>query len=86
MLQELNSREADGVTVTLYWDDTFGTTTIHVVDDRTETDATFDVPASAAADAFHHPFCYLELAAAARPDSDQTFTFSLLPRNSSSAT
>ena len=58
MLQELNTREGDGITVTLYWDAKAGRTLIRLADDRTELDETFEVPASAAADAFVHPFCY----------------------------
>jgi hypothetical protein len=59
MLQELNSREGDGIAVSLYWNNEDQTTVIRLIDDRTETDETFRVPAFAAADAFHHPFCYL---------------------------
>ena len=62
MLQELNTREGDGIAVTLYWDNAFHRTMIRLVDDRTETDETFHVPAFAAADAFDHPFCYLQRA------------------------
>jgi hypothetical protein len=60
MLHELNSREGNGITVSLYWDSEDDATIVRIVDDRTETDETFHVPASAAADAFDHPFCYLE--------------------------
>ena len=60
MLQELNSREGDGISVTLYWDNGCDRTMLRVVDDRTETDELFDVPALSAADAFDHPFCYLQ--------------------------
>ena len=59
MLHELDTRTGDGITVTLYWDSTSECTTIHLVDERTETDEIFQIPASAAADAFEHPFCYL---------------------------
>ena len=59
MMQELNSREGDGITVSLYWNSEDQTTVIRLVDDRTATDETFRVPGFAAADAFHHPFCYL---------------------------
>ena len=59
MLQELNRRAGDGITVTLYWDNRFHRTMIRLTDDRTETDETFHVPAFAAVDAFDHPFCYL---------------------------
>jgi hypothetical protein len=63
MLQELNSRGGDGITVSLYWDNEDHTTMIRLVDDRTETDETFHVPATSAGDAFDHPFCYLALSA-----------------------
>jgi len=59
MFQELNNREANGISVSLYWDDAFYRTMIRIVDARTATDETFQVPAFAAADAFDHPFCYL---------------------------
>lgn len=58
MLQELSSREGDGVSVTLYWDDQFHRTMIRLVDDRSELAELFHVPAFAAADAFDHPFVY----------------------------
>jgi hypothetical protein len=58
MLNELNSRTGDGITVTLYWDDELDRTMIHLTDDRTEIDETFVVPPHAAADAFDHPFYY----------------------------
>lgn len=59
MLQELNSRTGDGIAVTLYWDNTFHRTVIHLVDERTEMDETFQIPPPAAADAIEHPFYYL---------------------------
>jgi len=61
MMQELNTRQGDGITVSLYWNNEDHTTAIRLVDARTEIDETFDVPAFAAADAFDHPFCYLGL-------------------------
>jgi len=62
MLQELDTRAADGITVTLYWDGTFQRTLIRLVDQRSATDETFEVPAPSAADAFEHPFYYLNSA------------------------
>ena len=59
MLQELNNREGDGITVTLYWDGELRRTMIRLLDERTATDEMFRVPAFAAADAFDHPFWYL---------------------------
>ena len=67
MLKELNSRTGDGLSVTLYWDSTFDRTLIRLLDDRTETDEMFQVPAPAAADAFNHPFCYLDAPAVREP-------------------
>jgi hypothetical protein len=63
MLKELDTRDGDGITVTLFWDNEFHRTMIRLVDYRTETIETFQVPAFAAADAFDHPFYYLERAA-----------------------
>jgi hypothetical protein len=68
MLQELNSREGDGITVVLYWDRGLDRTLIRLVDERTDIDETFEVPASSAADAFVHPFCYFGAPPAAVPD------------------
>jgi hypothetical protein len=59
MMQELNRRDAEGINVTLYWDNEFHRTMIRLVDYRTETIETFQVPAYAAADAFQHPYYYL---------------------------
>ena len=59
MLHELNTREGDGITVSLYWDNEDDTTIVRLIDGLTETDQTFHVPPHAAADAFDHPFCYL---------------------------
>jgi len=67
MLQELNSREGDGITVTLYWDAEGGRTLIRLADDRTELDETFEIPGPVAADAFVHPFCYFTAPAPAEP-------------------
>ena len=58
MLRELDTRRGDGITVTLYWDSTSERTLIRLVDERTETDETFPIPAPTAADAFEHPFYY----------------------------
>jgi YD repeat-containing protein len=67
MLRELDTRAGDGITITLYWDSFSRRTIIHLLDKRTEIDATFQVPHQAAADAFEHPFCYL--ASTSIPDS-----------------
>jgi YD repeat-containing protein len=67
MLRELDTRTGDGITVTLYWDSASERTTIHLVDERTETDETFQIPASTAADAFEHPFYYLASSARRPP-------------------
>ena len=56
MLHELNTREGDGITVTLYWDGELQRTMIRLLDDRTGTGRDVRVPAFAAADAFDHPF------------------------------
>jgi hypothetical protein len=60
MLQELDKRAGDGITVTLYWDNQFHRTMIQLVDAKTDTSDLFHVPAYAAADAFAHPFYYRE--------------------------
>ena len=67
MLQELNSREGDGITVVLYWDSELDRTLIRLTDERTELDETFEVPPAAAADAFVHPFCYFSAPVPAEP-------------------
>jgi hypothetical protein len=63
MLKELESRDGDGISVTLLWDSEFHRTMIRLVDYHAETIETFQVPAFAAADAFDHPFYYLGQAA-----------------------
>jgi hypothetical protein len=59
MLQELDSRDGDGISVTLLWDNDSRQTLIQLIDDRNATTETFVVAPHSAADAFAHPFCYL---------------------------
>lgn len=57
MLTELAQRTNGGITVSLLWDPSTNQTFISIVEgDKPE--FTFEVPASTAADAFHHPFAY----------------------------
>ncbi len=55
---ELDTRQNDGLTVSLEWDRDTGRTRIVVGDIRTASQLVFSVPASNAGDAFRHPFRY----------------------------
>ena len=58
MFVELDTREADGLTVSLEWDRDTGVTQVVVQDVRTACQVAFLVPQARAGDAFRHPFRY----------------------------
>ena len=58
MFVELDTRQNDGLTVSLEWDRDTGNTQVVVYDSRTAIEVAFGVPGSKAADAFRHPFRY----------------------------
>jgi carotenoid cleavage dioxygenase-like enzyme len=58
MLVELDTRQDDGLTVTLEWDRDSGHTQIVVHDVRSDGLIAFTVAPVNAADAFRHPFRY----------------------------
>jgi hypothetical protein len=55
---ELDTRQADGLTVSLEWDRDTGMTQLVVQDVRAESLIAFSVPRAKAGDAFRHPFRY----------------------------
>jgi hypothetical protein len=55
---ELDTREADGLTVSLEWDRDTGMTQVVVTDARAASQIAFPVPQVRAADALRHPFRY----------------------------
>jgi hypothetical protein len=57
---ELDTRHADGLTVSLEWDPNTGTTQVVVQDVRVASQITFPVPQARAGDAFRHPFRYMQ--------------------------
>ena len=58
MFVELDTRQNDGLAVSLEWDRDTGDTQIVVHDTRTAIDVVFGVPGAKAGDAFRHPFRY----------------------------
>jgi hypothetical protein len=56
---ELNTRQNDGLTVSLEWDRDTGDTQVVVYDNRAAIEVAFGVPGAKAAGAFRHPFRYL---------------------------
>jgi hypothetical protein len=56
---ELDTRQNDGLTVSLEWDRDTGDTQVVVYDTRAAIKVAFGVPRAKAADAFRHPFRYL---------------------------
>ncbi len=58
MFVELDTREADGLTISLEWDRDTGTTQVVVNDMRAASQIAFRVPQARAGDAFRHPFTY----------------------------
>jgi hypothetical protein len=57
-LQELDAREADGISVQLLYQKVGNTVLIHLVDSKEEFEDTFIVPPDQAHDAFYHPYAY----------------------------
>lgn len=58
MFVELDTREADGLAVSLEWDRDTGMIQVVVLDVRAESQIAFPVPQARAGDAFRHPFRY----------------------------
>ena len=58
MFVELDTRKADGLTVSLEWDQDTGMTQVVVEDLRAGSEFAFSVPQARAGDAFRHPFSY----------------------------
>jgi hypothetical protein len=59
MFVELDTRQTDGLTVSLEWDRDTGATQIVVEDARDASAVVFEIPSGSAADAFRHPFRYV---------------------------
>ena len=59
MFVELDTRQNEGLTVSLEWDRDTGDTQIVVRDARAASIVVVGVPGANAADAFRHPFNYL---------------------------
>jgi hypothetical protein len=55
---ELDTRETDGLTISLEWDRETGTTQVVVQDLRAASNIVFPVPQARAGDAFRYPFRY----------------------------
>jgi hypothetical protein len=55
---ELDTRRADGLTISLEWDRDTGRTQVVVQDIRAASQMAFSVPQARAGDAFRHPFRY----------------------------
>ena len=58
MFIELDTRHADGLTISLEWDRDTGETQVVVDDARAASQSVFPVPQASAGDAFRHPFRY----------------------------
>ena len=58
MFVELDTREADGLTISLEWDRDTGRTQVVVNDLRAVSQIVLPVPQARAGDAFRHPFRY----------------------------
>jgi hypothetical protein len=56
--RELAHRTSDGIEVTLFWSKASNKVTIAVVDSHSDEALEFEVSASAALDAFNHPYAY----------------------------
>ncbi|MFZ0378903.1 MAG: hypothetical protein WAL38_13835 [Solirubrobacteraceae bacterium] len=59
MFVELDTRETDGLTVSLEWDRHTGATQIVVQDARDASVTVVGVPNTDAADAFRHPYMFI---------------------------
>ena len=58
MFVELDTRQNDGLQVSLEWDQATGETRIVMHDSREVSVTVFGIPGASAADAFRHPFRY----------------------------
>ena len=59
-LRELDHRRSDGIEVTLLWNAQTNAVSVSVLEERHAVRFQFEVAASAARDAFHHPYAYAE--------------------------
>jgi hypothetical protein len=59
MFVELDTRETDGLTVSLEWDRDTGATQIVVEDARDASVIVFGIPSADAADALRHPYMFI---------------------------
>ncbi len=59
MFVELNTRQNNGLTVSLEWDRDTGATQIVVEDARDASLIMFRIPSADAADAFRHPYMFI---------------------------
>jgi hypothetical protein len=59
MFVELDTRETDGLTVSLEWDRDTGATQIVVQDARDASVIVFGIQSADAADAFRHPYVFI---------------------------
>jgi hypothetical protein len=57
-MRELDHRINDGIDVKLLWNETSGTLTVRVADERAATYFEIEPPADEALRAFHHPYAY----------------------------
>jgi hypothetical protein len=57
--QELDSRESDGISVSLLWYADLDVVAVRVVDRETEEELEVEVAARDALDAFRHPYAYI---------------------------
>jgi hypothetical protein len=62
--RELDSRESDGIAVTLLWYEDSNQVAVRVVDSKTDEEFELPVQAADALDAFWHPYAYTLPAAA----------------------
>jgi hypothetical protein len=58
-IRELDSRNSNGIEVTLLWDSVSGETFVSVSDLTNDSEEMFPVAAADARDAFMHPYAYL---------------------------
>lgn len=57
-LAELDHRESNGISVTLLWNRTTRTVSVHVVDEGSNEDFTIESAPDEALTVFHHPFAF----------------------------
>jgi hypothetical protein len=75
VLRELDTRQAGGLKVALFWHSGTNTLTISTHDASSGDDFELEVDAAHALDAFHHPYAYAagHRVSHARPDADASF-------------